>query len=306
VTENIVFDGSGEMWSIMRAYDWTTSPLGPVDDWPLSLKTAVQILLSSRFSMWMAWGPELVFLYNDTYRKVTLGEKHPWALGRPAREVWREIWGEIGPRIQTVLDTGVATWDEGLLLFLERSGFSEETYHTFSYSPLKDDNGKVAGMLCVVTEETDRVLGERQLASLRRFASELGTAITEDEVRQIVVANGRTNQQDLPFTLTYLADEDERHARLFCATGFDEHDPAAPSRVDLKSSSSIWPIASVLAANDSLVIDVKEVSDRLPRGSWRLPVNKSAARTNRSARTEESGGSTYSGFKSLSHLERRL
>ena len=271
--DNTVFDGSGEMCSIMRAYDWKSSPLGSVDDWPQSLKTAVQILLSSRFSMWMAWGPELVFFYNDAYRKATLGEKHPWALGRAARDVWSEIWNEIGPRIQPVLDTGVATWDEGLLLFLERSGFSEETYHTFSYSPLKDDNGKVAGMLCVVAEETNRVLGERQLASLKRFASELGTAITEEEVRQIVVANCRANQQDLPFTLTYLVDENEQQAQLFCATGFDGHDPAAPSTIDL-SSSSIWPISAVLEANDSLVIDVKEVSHRLPRGLWELPANK--------------------------------
>ncbi|MGC1299773.1 MAG: ATP-binding protein, partial [Alloacidobacterium sp.] len=161
----------------------------------------MHILLSSRFSMWMAWGPKLVFFYNDAYRKATLGEKHPWALGRPARQAWSEIWDEIGPRIQSVLDTGVATWDEGLLLFLERSGFTEETYHTFSYSPLKDDNGKVAGMLCVVTEETNRVLGERQLASLKRFASELGAAITEDEVphlferfRRVEGAHRRTHE----------------------------------------------------------------------------------------------------------------
>jgi PAS domain S-box-containing protein len=274
VTASTVFDGSGEMCSIMRAHDWKSSPLGPADDWPQSLKTAVHILLSSRFSMWMAWGPELVFFYNDAYRKATLGEKHPWALGRPAREVWSEIWGEIGPRIQSVLNTGIATWDEGLLLFLERNGFSEETYHTFSYSPLKDDNGMVAGMLCVVTEETNRVLGERQLASLKRFASELGTAITSEEVCQIVIANCRANQQDLPFTLTYLVDENERQAQLFCATGFDDHDPAAPSTIDLNSSSSIWPISSVLEANDLLVIYVKEVSDRLPKGAWGLPANK--------------------------------
>jgi PAS domain S-box-containing protein len=274
VTGNAVFDGSGEMWSVTRAYDWESSPLGPADDWPQSLKTAVHILLSSRFSMWMAWGPELVFFYNDAYRKATLGKKHPWALGRPAREVWSEIWDEIGPRIQSVLDTGVATWDEGLLLFLERSGFSEETYHTFSYSPLKDDNGKVAGMLCVVTEETNRVLGERQLASLKRLASELGTAITAEEVCRIAIDNCRANQQDLPFTLTYLVDESKQQAQLFCATGFDDDDPAAPSTIDLKSLSGTWPISSVLKANDSLVIDVKEVSDRLPRGALELPANK--------------------------------
>jgi PAS domain-containing protein len=165
-----VFDGPGEMRSIMRTYDWKSSPLGLVNEWPQSLQTAVRILLSSRFAMWMAWGPELTFLYNDAYRQATLGEKHPWAVGRSARAVWSEIWDDVGPRIEKVLRTGEATWDESLLLFLKRSGFTEETYHTFSYSPLTDDAGNVAGMLCVVTEETERVLGERQLASLRGFA----------------------------------------------------------------------------------------------------------------------------------------
>jgi hypothetical protein len=94
--------------------------------------------------MWMGWGDELAFLYNDSYAKDTLGPKHPGALGVPASQVWREIWPEIWPRIATVLE-GAATWDEGLLLFLERFGFPEETYHTFSYSPLQDE----AGTVCV-------------------------------------------------------------------------------------------------------------------------------------------------------------
>ena len=93
-------------------------------------------LLSSRFPMWMAWGPELTFFCNAAYRRDTLGRKYPWALGRPASEVWSEIWDDIGPRIEPVLATEQATWDEALLLFLERSGYPEETYHTFSYSPL--------------------------------------------------------------------------------------------------------------------------------------------------------------------------
>ena len=91
--------------------------------------------------MWMAWGPELTFFCNAAYRRDTLGRKYPWALGRPASEVWAEIWDDIGPRIETVLSTGEATWDAALLLFLERSGYPEETYHTFSYSPLRDDDG---------------------------------------------------------------------------------------------------------------------------------------------------------------------
>ena len=95
--------------------------------------------------MWLGWGPEFTFFYNDAYAKMTLGPKHPWALGRAAREVWPEIWADIGPRAESVVRTGQATWDEGLLLILERQGFREETYHTFSYSPVPDDRGRRRG-----------------------------------------------------------------------------------------------------------------------------------------------------------------
>jgi hypothetical protein len=154
-----VFAGGGTVGRDLATVEWDKTPLGPPTGWPQSLRTAVSILLSSRFPMWMAWGPELTFFCNAAYRRDTLGSKYPWALGRPASEVWAEIWDDIGPRIATVLATGEATWDEGLLLFLERSGYTEETYHTFSYSPLRGDDGALVGMLCVVSEETERVLG---------------------------------------------------------------------------------------------------------------------------------------------------
>ena len=130
--------------------------------WPQSLQTAVSILLSSRFSMWMAWGPELTFFCNAAYRRDTLGRKYPWALGRPASEVWAEIWDDIGPRIERVLTTGEATWDAALLLFLERSGYPEETYHTFSYSPLRDDDG--AGRRHAVRGQRGHRAGDRRAA----------------------------------------------------------------------------------------------------------------------------------------------
>src|SRR6202044_1431438 len=116
---------------LVEGFDWASTPLGPAAAWPDSLKAVVRILLTSRFSMWMAWGPELTFLYNDAYRRTTLGAKHPWALGKPASQVWHEIWKDIGPRIHQVIETGQASWDDSLLLFLERSGYPEETYHTF-------------------------------------------------------------------------------------------------------------------------------------------------------------------------------
>jgi hypothetical protein len=119
--------GGGEMGRRMRAHDWRASPLGPPEGWPQSLKTIVRVLLDSRYAMWMAWGPELTFFCNDAYLP-TVGLKRDWVLGARSDEVWKEIWPDIGPRIEHVLASGQATWDEGLLLFLQRSGFSEEAF----------------------------------------------------------------------------------------------------------------------------------------------------------------------------------
>ncbi|MDN3625462.1 PAS domain S-box protein [Methylobacterium isbiliense] len=203
--------GGGEMGARMRAFAWDRTALGPPESWPQSLKVVTRILLTSRYAMWMAYGQDLTFFCNDAYLP-TLGVKEAWALGSPSTAVWAEIWPDIGPRIDRVLRTGEATWDEGLLLFLERSGAPEETYHTFSYSPVPGDAGGVAGMLCVVTEETERVIGERRLKTLRDLASHLAGARTSQEV---AAATGRSldaNRRDLPFALTYLFDVNGRAA----------------------------------------------------------------------------------------------
>jgi len=173
----LVFGGDGRLSRDLAEVDWAATPLGVPASWDRSLATMVRVVIASRFSMWMAWGPELTFFCNDAYRRDTLGRKYPWALGKPAREVWAEIWEDIGPRIEGVLRTGEATWDEDLQLFLERSGYVEETYHTFSYSPLTSDAGEIAGMLCVVAEETERVVGERRMATLRELGSEPASAV---------------------------------------------------------------------------------------------------------------------------------
>ena len=169
------------MGARMRALDWSETPLGAPESWPHSLKTAVHIMLTSRFAMWMLWGPELTFLCNDAYLPTT-GLKRDWVLGARSDRIWAEIWNDVGPRIEHVLRTGEATWDEQLCLYLERNGFSEETYHTFSYSPLTDDRGDTAGMLCVVNEVTQRVFAERQLAKLRDLGSRLAGASTRAAV----------------------------------------------------------------------------------------------------------------------------
>lgn len=105
----------GELGRLIRAYDWTTTPLGDPKTWPSSLNSVVRMMLTSRYQMWMAWGPELTFFCNDAY-SPTLGVKYPWALGKPANQVWSEIWSEIWPLIEQVLSTGEATYSEGMLL----------------------------------------------------------------------------------------------------------------------------------------------------------------------------------------------
>jgi len=258
------------MSSLVSSFDWSATPLGPKEHWPPSLRSVVHIVLTSRFAMWMGWGPELTFLYNDAYARMTLGKKHPWALGRPSSEVWAEIWKDIGPRIASVLETGKATWDEELLLFLERSGFPEETYHTFSYSPLTDDSGALVGNLCVVTEETDRIVGDRRLASLRDLAAQLTATTSEEAVFAATARVLGANDKDLPFTLTYLFDE-VGQATLVSRTGIGADHPAAPSRIAMSDASS-WPAASLYErAAPILVEDAGERLGPLPAGAWDTP-----------------------------------
>lgn len=264
-----VFDADGEVGPDLAGVRWADTPLGPPEDWPQSLRTAVSILLSSRFPMWMAWGPDLTFFCNAAYRRDTLGRKYPWALGRPAREVWAEIWPDIGPRIDRVLSTGQATWDAALLLFLERSGYQEETYHTFSYSPLRDDDGEVVGMLCVVSEDTQQVISERQMATLRDLGSDPSVVRTEEEIMGFAERQLGHNLRDLPFTLTYLFDDDGG-ARLAGATGIAAGHAIAPSRVGAGDDGG-WPLEQPARGETTVVaLDADRHAD-LPTGQWRAP-----------------------------------
>jgi signal transduction histidine kinase/PAS domain-containing protein/ActR/RegA family two-component response regulator len=153
--------GGGEMGARMRAHDWGASPLGQPERWPQSLRTTVSLLLNSRFPMFVAWGPELGFLYNDDYAEI-LGTKHPAALGRPFADIWAEIWSDVGPLAERAL-AGEATFHEDLPLTMLRKGYEEQTYFTFSYSPVRDESGRIGGMFCACTETTAEVTARSSL-----------------------------------------------------------------------------------------------------------------------------------------------
>ncbi|MFD2419734.1 SpoIIE family protein phosphatase [Amycolatopsis pigmentata] len=265
-----MFSADDEIGRDLSRVDWGATSLGPPVAWPQSLRTAVSILLSSRFPMWMAWGPGLTFFCNAAYRRDTLGRKYPWALGRPASEVWAEIWQDIGPRIDTVLSTGEATWDEGLLLFLERAGYPEETYHTFSYSPLRGDDGAVAGMLCVVSEDTERVIGERRMATLRDLGSDPSVVRTEREVLAFASRQLGRNPYDVPFALTYLFSGDGE-AVLADVTGIPAGHPAAPEKLPVSDEAAVWPAGALARGETRIVPLLAGPFAGLPSGAWPEP-----------------------------------
>jgi PAS domain S-box-containing protein len=249
------FAGEGEMAQLMRTFDWSQTSLGPPNEWPQSLKTSVRIVLTSRFSMWLGWGPDLNFFYNDAYRHDTLGLKHPWALGKKVSEVWAEVWPDLAPRVDTVMNSGVATWDEALLLFLQRSGFTEETYHTFSYSPLADDHGVVSGILCVVTEETARVIGERRLELLRDLGDRVSGATTEPDVLKAIQDSLGSHPQDVPFSLIYLFDNSDSTAKLAGCTGTTPNSDIAPEQINVDATDPDWPAVELLLQTKPILLD---------------------------------------------------
>nr|WP_245654010.1 PAS domain-containing protein [Novosphingobium rosa] len=197
----------------MRETDWSATPLGCPTNWPEGLKSALRMLLTSRFEMWLGWGPDLHFFYNDAYIP-TLGIKHPTMLGEPFREVWAEVYAEVEDQVAAVAQ-GQSTWNDALLLLLERSGFPEETYHSFSYSPLFDDQGKVAGLLCIVNEETERVVSERHLAMLRSLGSEVAGSLDHQAVRRAVQNVLSAYRKDFPFALLQFNDGGD-HGYVAC------------------------------------------------------------------------------------------
>lgn len=264
--------GGGEMGERTRAFDWSQTPVGTMADWPHGLKTAVQIMLGSRYPMFVWWGPKLINLYNDAYIPI-LGKRHPDALGKPAAEIWSEIWTTIGPQAEAVLKKGQATWNEEILLTMERNLFLEETYFTFSYSPAPASDGSVGGVFCACTEDTSRVLSDRRLQTLRELAARTtDEAKSADESCQTASAILADNQHDLPFTLLYLLDGDGQRARLVGLTGVSRDMPACPPVVELQDENSPWPFRQVMETGEGVEIrDLPSGFAEVSVGIWPEP-----------------------------------
>jgi two-component sensor histidine kinase len=278
--------GGGQMGQAMRAFDWAATPLGPPESWPGPLKTCLRIMLSSRQPMWVWWGDELINFYNDAYLPI-IGGKHPGALGQPARQVWHEIWHQIDGRIQAAM-AGESTYSEAELLVMNRNGYDEETYYTFSFSPVPDDKGGVGGIVCASTDDTDRVIGARRLALLREIASRTWGANTVAEAYGLSARALAADPRDLPFALLYRLDGNGTHAGLAAACGIEPGHAAAPLAVALDQMLP-WPVGEVIRTGRRRVVAnlAERLSERqgvLPSGPWKdspreallLPLSASA------------------------------
>ncbi|MGZ8313719.1 MAG: ATP-binding protein [Telluria sp.] len=219
------------MVQMVNELDWENTPLGPIGEWPESIRSAVSLALGSTFQLVVLSGPELVYIYNDASACI-FGAKHPWALGKPASVVWAEAWGTIGPMLQSVVDSGRALRHDDLLMVLERYGYREECYFTFSYSPIWGPDSST-GVFISVLETSQRVVNERRLRTL----SELAAAVARGrgELAYAALADSlAVNLYDLPCTALYLVDSHRAFATLAFETGVANGCTAAPAQVCLK------------------------------------------------------------------------
>ncbi|WP_322518105.1 ATP-binding protein [Rhodopseudomonas palustris] len=269
--ENL-FLGRGELTTLLRQFDWAATSLGPPEQWPQALKTAVRIMLTSQQPIWIGWGHDLIYLYNDPYKAI-IGGKHPWALGRPTREVWHEIWDDIAPLLAKATSGHEGTYVEAQLLIMERNGFPEETYYTFSYSPIPTEDGSPGGIFCANTDDTKRVISERQLSLLRDLASSAAQSRTVAQACESTAAALSTDPRDLPFALIYLVEPGGASARLAASAGIDANHPGVKPVLSLDAGAECWPLADALQFDEPrLMPDLSaHFGFDFPTGGWRQP-----------------------------------
>jgi signal transduction histidine kinase/PAS domain-containing protein len=272
-TSRSFLQGGGELGALMRSKDWSQTKLGPPENWAQPLKTCISICLKSRADLLIWWGPDLVILYNDAYSN-TLGVKHPFALGKPGQEVWSEIWDVIGPMLNRVMATGEATWSDDLPLILERHGYPEETYHTFSYTPVPDEHGKIMGVFTPVTETTERVISERRLRTLRDLGARSADAKSEPEAWSIAAEVLSANPYDIPFALLYCINQEGRSAQAMGWAGIDPAHGFCAAEVSLQDTNTVLGTLlaeSVKSGKPAEFASADQLPYALPGGVWGVP-----------------------------------
>ena len=258
--------GGGEMGALIRAKDWHSTPLGPIESWPRTLKTTVQNAVNTSFPMAVSWGENLYQIYNDAFAEL-MGAKHPSGLGRSARDNWREAWDRTGPLFEQVLQTGEPIRRTEMPFVIERRGFPEEAYFTFSYSPIVEQDHEVAGVLVTVTETTDHIIDRRRLKTLSDLGFELSKSSDSDEMLIRATTAMAQNERDIAFALLYIQGQEQSRAELAASLRLQRDTIWSPSWIDLSPKSPPTdPLARSLMEKSKQIIDLEEEFGPPPEG----------------------------------------
>lgn len=265
----------GMLGEMIRLYNWASTPLGSLESWSQSLKTTVNLMLNSRNPIWMGWGPENTFLYNDAYIDVLGIEKHGWALGKPAYVVWEEIWDFCGPLSDRVYNESKSSTATDVELFMKRGDFLEETFFTFTYSPVFDESGKVGGLFCANFETTDKILNARRTRTLSELAAK---SLIEKTITSACASAAETikkNSEDIPFAIFYLLDNAGNSIEIVQRTGLDKCTEAIfPQKLNIQDTeaSASHPILTGIFKTGRPAITTVAGTDLFPIGLAGQPV----------------------------------
>jgi PAS fold len=265
--------GGSELGRLMRARDWASTSIGPIEQWPQSLRTSISTCLNSRFAILIGWAPDFIMLYNDAYREI-IAAKHPAALGNPGRKCWPEIWDTIGPMLEGVMQRGEATWSDDLQLLLARRGYPEECYFTFSYSPISDESGGIGGVFTPVIETTEKVINERRWNTLHQLAASSVDAKPEETMWALSAEILGRNRYDISFCVLYGLSSDHRYIHPRSWSGILPNDVPCQGPKDLsRSDLPLLPaIRDSLRTGKMIMIDdLQQRCPDLPRGIWGIP-----------------------------------
>ncbi|MDE2263486.1 MAG: hypothetical protein KGL45_13265, partial [Gammaproteobacteria bacterium] len=245
-----------EMAQRFEDFDWSKTSIGPVEGWPVTWRNAVNLILVSGFPSAVGLGPELIYIYNDAFIALGGPARHPSALGRPVREVWLEIWEPVlERRFSETLSTGRPTGEADLLMPLLRSGYLEETYLTFSFAALEDDDGNPSGIFCTATENTGLIVAGRQLDCLQRLASRCACAESPERACHLAARALEGRRRDVPFALLYLLDDTGARIESVASTGLSGIPTAVPAVGSLDRAADPWHLAEAVSSHGPLLIE---------------------------------------------------
>jgi PAS domain S-box-containing protein len=299
--------GGGEMGALIRATDWTRTPIGPIESWSPTLRMMVSFLLANRFPLLLWWGSEYVSIYNDAYRPI-LGAKHPRAMGQPVRDCWSEIWDVLKPLIDTPFSGGPATWMEDLELEINRHGFVEETHFTVAYSPAPDEMAPsgIGGVLATVHEITEKIIGERRVVALRDLSARTTEAKSAEDACSMAAAVLESHAREVPFALLYLTNSDGRSARLTGSAGVEPEEAVSPSTIalDTGGASAVWPLEEVIRTGELVVVeDLGNRFNGVPPGPWSDPPRCGVVVPIRSTKADHLAGFLVAGVSTRLRLD---